>query len=310
MIKDLKDTSNASGLYLLKDVAKCVTNNGKPYFNLHLQDSSGVIDAKKWDVSDKDSEILIPGKIIRVDGEALEYRGKMQIKVLNVFEVNEDEADLSDFLMDSPIPSDILVTKFRKYVKSVKNPDCKAILEDIFARYYKDFIIYPAAVKNHHEFYHGLLYHTVSMCEIAEFLASHYQDVDYDILISGCLLHDLGKIIELSGPIATKYTDEGFLLGHLTIGMSIIRETAERLKITSDIPLLLEHMVISHHGKLEFGSAVLPSTREALLLSMIDDMDAKMMVLDKAYNGVEPGNLTERIPALDNRSFYKKKLKK
>ena len=109
------------------------------------------------------------------------------------------------------------------------------------------------------------------MCELAEMIAHHYEDVDLDLLISGCLLHDLGKVIELSGIIGTKYTIEGNLLGHLTIGMAIIRETANKLGIKSEVPLLLEHMVLSHHGKLEYGSPVLPQTKEALILSIVDD---------------------------------------
>ena len=178
-------------------------------------------------------------------------------------------------------------------------------MDEIFKKYYDKFLDYPAAVKNHHEFYHGLIFHTVSMCEIADFIASHYEDINRDLLISGCILHDIGKVVELSGPVATKYTDEGNLLGHLTIGMSIVREAAEKLNIKSEVPMLLEHMILSHHGKLEFGAAVLPSTKEALLLSMIDDMDAKMMMLEKAYENVKEGEYTERLFALDNRAFYK-----
>ena len=147
------------------------------------------------------------------------------------------------------------------------------------------------------------------MCEVAEFCAKHYPFLNYDLLISGCLLHDIGKVIELSGPIATKYTEEGNLLGHLTIGMSIVKEVADRLNIKSEVPTLLEHMILSHHGKLEFGAAVLPLTPEALILSMIDDMDAKMMMLEKALKDVKEGEYSDRLFALDNRTFYKSKVK-
>ena len=307
MIKDLTDGSNASGVYLVKDFAKCVTNGGKTYLNLHFQDGSGVIDGKKWEVTDEDLEILEVGNLIRVDGTTLDYKGKLQIKVLGLYKIDPKDADLEGFLIQSPIPVETLITKFKKYYGSIQNPDCKAILKEIFTKYYKEFIDFPAAVKNHHEFYHGLLYHTVSMCEIAEFCSNHYPELDRDLLISGCLLHDIGKVIELSGPIATKYTDEGTLLGHLTIGMTLVKEIADKLNIKSDVPMLLEHMILSHHGKLEYGAAVLPLTREALILSMIDDMDAKMMMLDKAYKDIPEGSYTERLFALDNRAFYKAK---
>ena len=174
---------------------------------------------------------------------------------------------------------------------------------------YKDsFLAYPAAVRNHHDYVRGLIDHTVSMCEVAEFVSKHYEGVNYDLLMSGCLLHDIGKIVELSGPIATQYTFEGNLLGHLYIGANLVALTAEKLGISGKEVTLLQHLILSHHGKLEFGAAVLPLTREALILSMIDDMDAKMMMLDKAYKDVEEGSYTERLFGLDNRAFYKSKI--
>ncbi len=305
MIKDLKDGMSITDVFLVKDFTKRVTSAGLNYLTITLQDSSGVIDAKKWEIAANDLDIIKIGAIIKIRGEVLDYKNKLQIKVLSVEKVDSDDESLKNLLIESPVPKEILVQKFRNFYSSVKNPDCRAILDDIFKKYYDKFLDYPAAVKNHHEFYHGLIFHTVSMCEIADFIASHYEDINRDLLISGCILHDIGKVVELSGPVATKYTDEGNLLGHLTIGMSIVREAAEKLNIKSEVPMLLEHMILSHHGKLEFGAAVLPSTKEALLLSMIDDMDAKMMMLEKAYENVKEGEYTERLFALDNRAFYK-----
>lgn len=305
MIKDLKDGMSITDVFLVKDFTKRVTSAGLNYLTITLQDSSGVIDAKKWEIAANDLDIIKIGAIIKIRGEVLDYKNKLQIKVLSVEKVDSDDESLKNLLIESPVPKEILVQKFRNIYSSVKNPDCRAILDEIFKKYYDKFLDYPAAVKNHHEFYHGLIFHTVSMCEIADFIASHYEDINRDLLISGCILHDIGKVFELSGPVATKYTDEGNLLGHLTIGMSIVREAAEKLNIKSEVPMLLEHMILSHHGKLEFGAAVLPSTKEALLLSMIDDMDAKMMMLEKAYENVKEGEYTERLFALDNRAFYK-----
>ena len=305
MIKDLKDGMSITDVFLVKDFTKRVTSAGLNYLTITLQDSSGIIDAKKWEIAANDLDIIRIGAIIKIRGEVLDYKNKLQIKVLSVEKVDSDDESLKNLLIESPVPKEILVQKFRNIYSSVKNPDCRAILDEIFKKYYDKFLDYPAAVKNHHEFYHGLIFHTVSMCEIADFIASHYEDINRDLLISGCILHDIGKVVELSGPVATKYTDEGNLLGHLTIGMSIVREAAEKLNIKSEVPMLLEHMILSHHGKLEFGAAVLPSTKEALLLSMIDDMDAKMMMLEKAYENVKEGEYTERLFALDNRAFYK-----
>ncbi len=306
MIKDLIERGNASGVYLIKDVNKGITTNGLNYLSFVLQDKSGVIDAKKWDVTAEDINKSEKGKIVRIDGEVTKFKDKLQIRIADIYEVDPEDNDLSSLLMLGSIEFNTLIEDFNYYKNSIKNDDCKAILDAVFKKYYSKFIDYPAAVRNHHEFYHGLLHHSVMMCKVAEQLSKLY-DCDYDLLISGCLLHDIGKVIEFSGYVAPSYTNEGNLLGHISIGMSIIKEISDELKITSEVPLLLEHMILSHHGKLEYGSPVVPLTREALLLSMIDDLDAKMMVLDKAFSDIEEGSYTERIFALDNASYYKHK---
>ena len=145
------------------------------------------------------------------------------------------------------------------------------------------------------------------MCDIAELLSSYYDNVNRDLLISGIILHDVGKTIELSGPIATKYTLEGKLIGHISIMVSEIREAGERLNINDEVAILLQHMILSHHGEKEFGSPVPPLTREAFLLHVIDDLDAKMIIIDKALDSVQPGEFTQRIMAMDGRAFYKPK---
>lgn len=308
-IKDLTEGKSFSDfIFMVKDCKKGITDGEKSYLTIELQDNSGTIEGKYWNATEDVINLVKIGKILKCNGVVNLYKGKLQVKFFSISELDDsDNVDYNNFLIQSPIPLTELTTKLKSYINSVSNQDCKSILNAIFKKYGAQFIEYPAAVRNHHEFYHGLIFHTVSMCDVADFLAKHYPDVNRDILITGCLLHDIGKVIELSGPVSTKYTDEGNLLGHLTIGMSIVKEVADELKITSEVPLLIEHMILSHHGKLEYGAAVLPSTREALLLSMIDDMDAKMMVLDKAYAKVNKGEYTERIFALDNRSFYKSK---
>lgn len=307
MINDLKDGFSANGIYIVKSVAKGVSQNAAAttYLNVVLQDCSGTIEAKKWDASPADVEKIKAGAILRIEGQAYDYKDKLQVKIMSAYEIKPEEVNLNNLVISSPIPVEDLIADFKKYYNSVKNKDCKLILTETFKKYYKQFIDFPAGVSCHHDFYHGLLYHTVSMCKLAEQIQKLYPEANYDLLISGCLLHDVGKVIELSGPLTTKYTTEGNLLGHITIGMSIIREISATNKIESEVPVLLEHMILSHHGKQEFGSPILPETREALLLSMIDDMDSKMMVLDKAYKNIAEGEKTDKIFSFDNRTFYK-----
>ena len=196
--------------------------------------------------------------------------------------------------------------RFNKHVASVKNEDCQTILTYRIKKFGDKIFSYPAAVSIHHEYSSGLLMHSVTMADHAAYLAPIY-DADYDLMITGCLLHDLGKIIELEGPIVYKYSTEGKLLGHISIMCAEIRKAAEELKLEGETVLLLEHMVLSHHGQQEFGSPVMPYTKEALLLSLIDNLDSKMVVVDKALQEVEPGNFSNKVFPLDNRAFYKPK---
>jgi 3'-5' exoribonuclease len=143
------------------------------------------------------------------------------------------------------------------------------------------------------------------MADLAEKVCQIYPSLNRDVLIAGTLIHDIGKTVELSGPVATQFTLEGKLLGHISIMQAEVRMAAKELGMTGEIPVIMEHMVLSHHGIPEYGSPVMPLTREALALNMIDDMDAKMMILDKAYADVEPGGYTSKLFTMDERYFYK-----
>ena len=215
--------------------------------------------------------------------------------------------DLSDFKKMSPITLDDMKRKLNSYLESFKDEDVKTVTEAVIEHFYKKYVTYPAAIKVHHEFGSGILHHSLAMADLADAIAKLYPQVDRDILIAGALMHDIGKTIEyIDGPVP-EHSVEGKLCGHISIMYAEFKKIVDDLHITSEVPMLLEHMILSHHGKLEFGSPVLPATREALLLSQIDMIDSKLMVLDKAFENTEPGNFTERIWTMDNVSFYKPK---
>lgn len=307
MISEFKDGEHISGQFLVSNSAKCVNNSGAAYMNLELKDSSGAINGKKWEASLEDETLYQIGKVVYIEGEVLKYKESLQIKILSGNEVNPNEIDVAKFMKNPPVPKEELVKRFNAYVDGIKNEDCKKILDYLIKRLSPKLFEYPAAVSVHHDYSSGLLMHTVSMADLASFLADYYQDIDKDILITGVLLHDMGKTIEFEGPIVYKYSLEGKLLGHISIMVSEIRRAAEGLKITSEVPLLLEHMVLSHHGYPEFGSPILPMTKEALLLSLIDNMDSKMVIVSKALENVNPGEFSTKVFPLDNRMIYKPK---
>lgn len=307
LISELKDRDHVSGQYLIANSAKCVNNVGANYFNLDLRDSSGNINAKKWDVSAEDESIFAIGNVIYIEGEALKYKEALQIKILSARVVPEEEVDIAKFIKNPPVPKEELVRRFNEHVNRIQNEDCKKILDYLIKRMSPKLFDYPAAVSVHHDYSSGLLMHTVSMADHAVYFAKYYPDVDLDILLTGILLHDMGKTIEFEGPVIYKYSLDGKLLGHITIMVSEIRRAAEGLKITSEVPLLLEHMVLSHHGVPEFGSPVLPMTKEAILLSLIDNLDSKMVIVEKALDGVKNGEFSQKVYPLDNRVIYKPK---
>ena len=307
LVKDIADGMHVRGEYLVNSLIQGVSNAGKKYLTIVLQDKTGTIDGKKWEIEDGDLEVFAPRHVVYVEGEANLFKNTLQLKILSGTEVPSNNVNLDNFVAPAPVPKDVLAKKLDGYLASLKDGELKTLVTAIIAKYRDRFLDWPAAVRNHHAFRSGVLYHSLSMADLAEQVAKLYPTLDRDMLISGCLLHDLGKCVELSGPVATEYTLEGKLLGHINIMADIIREEATRLGISGETPDLLEHMILAHHGKPDFGSPVLPLTREAMALSMIDDFDAKMNMLDKALEGTKPGNWTERIFAFDNRSFYKPK---
>ena len=307
-IKDLKDGDKVATELLVNNVTKGVTDKGLTYLNISLQDKTGTIEAKKWDASEEDIRQIKVGVILYVEGNVNLYKGANQLKINNMEVINNiSSIDLSRFQRVSPIPFDTLLNKLNNLLNSFTDKDVSLITNTVIKHFYNDYINYPAAVRIHHEFGHGILHHSIMMAELADAVAKLYDNVDRDILVAGALLHDIGKTIEYEKPLTPAVTTEGKLCGHISIMYAEFKKNVDGLNIQSEVPLLLEHMILSHHGSLEFGSPVLPMTREALLLSEIDMLDSRMMILDKAYEGVEPGTFTQRVWALDDVSFYKPK---
>lgn len=303
-ISELVDGDHLTGQFLVNGCVKGVTTQGRSYLTVNFQDASGAMDGKKWDVAEGDEALFTPGNIVSAEVEVISYKNALQMKILGGSPLSQEGIDFTRFVPSAPLPRDVLEKKLNAYLDSLTIPDLKKLTSYLVKENYAALLDYPAAVRNHHNFASGLLYHSLSMADDAEALCKLYPSLNRDVLVAGCLLHDIGKTIELSGPVATKYTLEGKLIGHISIMQAMIKEAADQLAITGEIPLILEHMVLSHHGKPEFGSAVEPETREALALSMIDDFDAKMNILDKAYAGVTPGDWTQKVFAFDDRYFY------
>lgn len=305
LIKEFVENEKVKQCFLVNNVTKGITTKGSAYFNVVLQDASGTIEGKKWEIVEGDDEVFKIGNIVEIEGDVLQYKGGNQLKILSGKICNDQDLDVTMFVQSAPVPrSDLQKTLF-EYIEKIEDVEIKLIVEEIIKNNYISFCNYPAASKNHHEYASGLLYHTVSMLKLAEVICNLYPNVNRDLLYGGVLLHDVGKTVELSGPIVPKYTTKGKLLGHISIIQAEIKKVSDKLAITSEVPILLQHMVLSHHGEYEFGSPVLPMIREAELLTYIDNIDARMNIIDKALASVEEGEFTNRQFALEDRCFYK-----
>jgi len=306
-ISDLKDFIDRSCHINVAIVVACTEGKsakGTKYLSLTLQDSSGTVEAKKWEVLPGDTELLAVKSVVSVDGYPLIYNNsQLQFKISEVEPcTNYKESDL---ILEAPVDIEELANRFNNYLDSIQDLDIKTIVSEIVSNKYEKLLTHPAAKSNHHEYAGGLLHHEVSMLGLAEQIANLYPTLNRDLLYGGIILHDLGKITELSGPIATEYTFEGKLLGHISIIQNDIVEAAKKNNIDGEVVTLLRHMVLSHHGQLEYGSPVLPLTLEAEVMYLIDNMDSKIVMINKALKDVEPGGFSNRIMGLDGRMFYK-----
>ena len=306
-VKEFVDGDHILGQLLVVSATKGTTDKGLNYLNVTFQDKSGTIEAKKWDASDEDLRMLTAGAVVTVDGIVNLYKNQPQLKIVDVSRVNPKEVDMSSFARVSPIPLEELKARLDRYLNSFKDKDVEKITKAVISHFYERYITYPGAVKVHHEFGSGILHHSLFMADVADAIAKIYTQVDRDILVAGALLHDIGKTIEYENPIAPVQTAEGKLCGHVAIGYAEFKRIVDELDIKSEVPLLLEHMILAHHGSLEFGSPVMPATREALLLSEIDMLDSRQMILDKALATVNEGEFTQRLWMMDDTSFYKPK---
>ena len=309
-IENFKEGLRIDEYLLVSQVTKGVTNAGATYLNVDLQDNSGSIDAKLWDAKERDIEVVAPGNVIKVNGDILLYRGNLQLRINSTVPVSEDEYNVGDYVKASPISEEVLREEIWKYVEEIDNEILSKLVTKIIKDNDKDYFTYPAASKIHHEFVGGLATHVLGMLRIADNLCDQHEYLSRSLLYSGILLHDLGKTTELSGPVLTHYTNEGRLLGHISIMQADVVGVAKELGLeATEEVMLLRHMILSHHGEYEYGSPVLPMIPEAEFLSFLDNVDARANMLDKAMAKTDAGEFTSRIFSLENRSFYKANIK-
>ena len=292
---------------LIKGTAERKTKTGNPFLTMTLQDTSGEMTGNRWGVTEQELEQFKPGTVVHVKGKREEYNGQPQLRIDTIRLAIEGEPNNPDlYVKRAPINREVMIEKFNEVIFDITNPNMNRIVRFLLNKYNKEFFTAPAAKSNHHAFQGGLSYHTISMLEIAKTIADYYPNINRSLLYAGLVLHDLGKVVELSGPTATEYTLEGQLIGHIVLVDQEITEACRELKIGVDAEdvLALRHVILAHHGFLEFGSPVRPQIKEAEIIHYIDQIDAKINMMEDALEKTEPGDFTGKISALENRRFY------
>ena len=307
-VKDFLEGEKVETNLLISTLNRGTTNSGSPYLSLILQDSSKAIEAKLWDVKPELEKQLEVGKVYNFELEVIKYKNNLQAKVLKVLPVPQADIKIEDYVFKSPVSKDELRSSIQEGINQIDNENIAKIVSGALNYYANDVYEYPAAARIHHNFIGGLATHTSGMIKVALALCNIYPSLSKDYLIAGVIIHDLGKIEELTSPIVTEYTAQGKLLGHISIMDARLLEIGKQLNLEdSEELMLLRHMVLSHHGQYEFGSPVRPETLEAEMLNLIDNIDARINTIDKALSETKEGEFSQKIFALDNRTFYKHK---
>ncbi|MDR1568827.1 MAG: HD domain-containing protein [Streptococcaceae bacterium] len=306
-LKELKIDEYFETYLLIKTAELRKTKAGKDYLAFTFQDDTGEIDGKLWDAQPIYIERFKAGVVVHVKGKKELYNGMPQLNQLTLQLANNVNLRPEDFKEKPPVNVSELKEYLNQTIFEIKNPIWNRIVRHLIKKYDDEFFTYPAAKTNHHAFETGLAYHTATMLKIAKSLREIYPELNASLLYSGIILHDLAKVIELTGADSTEYTLRGNLIGHIVLVDEEISKAIFELKIDDDKEdvLILRHVILSHHGLLEYGSPVRPKIMEAEIIHQIDTMDATMQMLSGALRQVSPGETTSRVFALENRNFYK-----
>lgn len=302
-------TSGAhEGYCLIKSAEKKLTAKGVPYLDLVLADNSGEISAKLWDYKESPTNQFKKFDFVKVRGSYVPFNDTMQFRVERIRQVlPEDNVMIEDFVPSACLTGDVMLAEVEKIVDSFSDEELKTLVFAVIEEYRERLLYWPAAKNLHHAVRSGLLMHTLSILRLASGICKIYGFVNYDLLCSGAILHDIAKIEEMdvsSTGIASEYTTKGNLLGHLVMGAIAVDRIGRANGISDETLTLIEHMLISHHGTPEFGAAKLPMFIEAELLSELDLLDARLYEMHQAVDAVETGAFTPRQWALENRNLY------
>lgn len=313
IIRDLKDNEAVDANFLAKQKTVSFGKNGRPFMSLQLGNLSGTIDGRLWDRVEEISREFEVGDIVRIKGQVQLFQNRKQLIIHRLEKIDVGTVNFEDYLPRTDRNSEDMMTELHQLVKTLKNDSIRQLIMDTLEDpEIRPLVLRaPAAKSIHHAWIGGLLEHILSICKIMDFLGTHYKIMNRDLLIFGAIFHDIGKVWELSYDAGISYTDRGRLLGHMQIACELIdKKSARILGFTDELRDICKHIVLSHHGKLEYGSPKRPKFLEALVVAMIDDLDSKITTVHTLIeNERSSGEKWSRYSELFDRYFLLDDLK-
>jgi 3'-5' exoribonuclease len=305
-VKDLSAYDTVEQVFQVASKQQRIKRDGLPYLNLELRDKTGKIHAKLWDNLPKTDSIIEHG-FVYVKGQIELYKSDLQLVINSINSVSAEDVNQEFFISQTTKDIKLLFEEFKNIIGRVKDPFFVELIQQFLADndFVEKFKRTPAAVEKHHSYSGGLIEHTVNILNLASQISEYYKIINTDLLMTGIFLHDIGKIKEYEIKITPQMTDEGRLMGHTILGITMLEEKIRSIKdFPSKHKLLLEHLIGSHHGQYDYGAPVLPMIPEALLLHYLDNLDARMGEYQLLSENLPSGGWTEWSKSLD-RKFYK-----
>ena len=311
-VKDLRKDQEVTEFFMVKSAAVKTGSNGKQYLDITLGDKTGELTGKKWDVSDGEYPALVDIKekdIVKIKGVITEWAGQLQFRVQRIRKANENDGQqIGDFVKAAPEDPQEMYDFIFDTAQNLTDKDLRELCVRLLTENKDRLLYYPAASKNHHAQLGGLLYHTKRMLMTGMRVCEVYTNLNRDLVLTGVILHDMEKLNEIDADIdgiASGYSFEGQMLGHLIQGVKLVDRMALEMGMDREKAIMLEHMILSHHYEPEFGSPKKPLFPEAEVLHYLDILDARMFDMQAALEATEPGAFSDRVWTLDNRRLYK-----
>jgi 3'-5' exoribonuclease len=278
-VREIKENSLVESIFLVKEKSMGLTRDGNSYLSLRLLDKTGEIKGRVWDNAEVSAKLFEKDDFVKIKSRAVNYQGAIQLNITEINRYSENEVMIKDFLPESKRDTGEIFDELKEVVEQIKDPYLKRLLDLFFTDgdLIEKFKKAPAAKGLHHCYLGGLIEHTLSVVRLIQDVTKRYRGINADLLIAGGILHDIGKVHELSYSRSFDYTDKGRLLGHIMLGIEMVEEKIRQIQgFPGELSMLLKHLIISHHGKYEYESPKRPMTIEALILYYLDDLDAKV----------------------------------